>query len=394
MRRGRPVPILCGVALLCVAFVAPHALTGERSSSSRAQQVPEEGTLGGPRPGLSPAEMERWLRGRELFDHDFHMSDGLGAPDFNADSCRACHQDPEVGGSGGLELNVSRFARDYGGAGPFENLPGGQVIHKLRAPWVGGREELPPEADVFEQRQSPSLFGLGRIESIPDAAILANEDPGDADQDGVFGVARRVDVGGVAPEIGRFGWKAQIPSLADFVKDAMHVECGITTPVDGRGFALAADGDAAPDPEVTQPQVEDLAFFLRELDAPRRVGSQDPQVFLGETLFVSTGCATCHVPSLPDGEGQPVFLYSDLLLHDVWPTTFRGMEEPGAPAGVYRTPPLWGIRHTAPYMHDGRAETLSDAIEAHAGEAESAANRFRVLTPSDRAALLLFLADL
>ena len=55
------------------------------------------------------------------------------------------------------------------------------------------------------------------------------------------------------------------------------------------------------------------------------------------------------------GPSDPVPLYSNLLLHNVMPAGFRGMAEPGAPAGFFRTPPLWGVRHSAPYLHDGRA---------------------------------------
>jgi CxxC motif-containing protein (DUF1111 family) len=87
-------------------------------------------------------------------------------------------------------------------------------------------------------------------------------------------------------------------------------------------------------------------------------------------------------------------LYSDLLLHDVMPAGFRGMSEPGAEVGLYRTPPLWGCRHTAPYLHDGRAADLAAAILAHDGEAAGVVASYLALTQDDRAALLAFLADL
>ena len=256
-----------------------------------------------------------------------------------------------------------------------------------------GREEHAPAANLFEQRQTPALFGSGAIETIFDEAILANVDEDDEDGDGVFGVARLVDVGGGKLEIGRFGWKAQVPTLADFVRDAMGGELGITTPDDGRGFAMATDADAVADPEISEKEVQDVAFFMRSLAPPARTDPHAPNVERGEELFSRAGCATCHVPALMGSEG-PVRLFSDLLLHDVMPPSFRGMEEPGAGMGLYRTPPLWGIRSTAPYMHDGRAETLSDAIAAHESEGDGARTAFESMSPAEQQDLLDFLEDL
>lgn len=335
----------------------------------------------------------RFVRGRALFDRAFHRRSGLGLPDFNADSCRACHQDPSLGGAGPLELNVSRFALDYGGLGPFTDLPGGQGLSKLRPPYVVGREEYVAQpADVFEQRQTPALFGLGLIDSIPVIAILANEDPIDADGDGVKGVARRLNVNGII-EIGKYGWKAQIPTIRDFMHDALANEVGLTTPDEGRGQGLRTDADDAADPEIDLDQVTDLEFFVANLPAPRRRGSTDPRVAEGQTLFTTVGCAKCHKPEMP-GSAGPVRLYSNLLLHNVMKPSFRGMAEPGAGVGFYRTPPLWGIGDTAPYMHDGRAETLEAAIEAHEGEATNVTAAYQALTAEQKTALILFLKDL
>lgn len=349
------------------------------------------GKPGGPSGPLDPADEARFQRGRALFERDFHRSSGLGSPEMNADSCRACHRDPVVGGAGALELNVSRFGRDRGGTF-FQDLPGGQGLSKLRPPWVAGREEHGAEADVFEQRQTPSILGGGLIERIALDAILAHEDPLDRDGDGIRGVARRVAVG-LGTEIGRFGWKAQVPRLADFVRDALGGELGLTTSDDGRGFALALDGDDRPDPEIAPEAVADMAFFLTHLPAPQRTGSLEPEVLLGELVFERVGCVKCHVPELRGASG-PVPLYSDLLLHDVWPESFRGMSEPGAGPGVYRTPPLWGIRTTAPYLHDGRASGLRAAILLHDGEARGVRKAFETLPIAEKSALIAFLNDL
>ena len=350
-------------------------------------------TRGGTSPAIEAlaAQDPRFAAGLALFDKDFHAADGLGAPELNADSCRACHQDPVIGGAGGLELNVSRFADDS--TGTFMNLPGGQAASKLFPPWVPGREEYDPTtATVFEQRQTPTILGAGQIDRILDSAILANEDPTDRDGNGIYGVARLRTIGGVQ-EVGRFGWKAQAPRLRDFVMDAMGGELGITTPDDGRGFAMLSDNDNVQDPELSTNEANVMHYFLARLPAPQRTNSGTPEVALGEALFDSIGCAVCHVPALDSSHG-PVPLYSDLLLHDVMPATYRGMAEPGAGVGMFRTPPLWGIKDTAPYMHDGRASTLVAAILAHESEADGVTAAFKALSPSDQAAVVLFLEDL
>ena len=383
------------VATVLLASAPPPGTPEERArpgDGALDAPVPAVGEAGGPSRLLSPAEMQQWLRGRAVFDHDFHRSGGLGSPEMNGDSCRACHIDPAIGGAGPLGVNVSRFGFDDGGAGPFQDLPGGQGLGKMRPPFHAGREEYDAQADVFEQRQTPTLFGAGLIDSISDATILAGEDPDDSDMDGVRGVARLVDVGG-ATEVGRFGWKAQLPRLADFVNDAYGNEMGVTTADDGRGFAITTDADGVSDPELSQQEFDDVVFFIRHLARPKPSNSSDPRFAQGQVLFDTVGCATCHVPVLQGADG-PVPLFSDLLLHNVAPADFRGMAEPGAPAGFYRTPPLWGNCRTAPYLHDGAAETIDDAIRAHQGEADATRARYLLLTTEEQEALRFFLENI
>lgn len=347
-------------------------------------------SIGASTPGAQGGDVEI---GRRLFDRSFHRVEGLGAPEMNADSCRGCHQDPVLGGAGGLELNVSRMAYDNNGADPPQNVDGGQTLSRLFPPFIVGREEWDPLAsDVFEQRQTPTLLGGGLIDGIPDGVIAANEDPLDSDGDGIFGVARRVQVAGFE-EIGRFGWKAQLPRLRDILHDACFNELGLTTPDEGRGFSVRSDADQVADPELSIAAIDHFTAFLEDLPAPQRGGSSDPRVAIGESLFATIGCAKCHVPALQGADG-PVPLFSNLLLHDVMPDGFRGMAEEGAGVGMYRTPPLWGIGDTAPYMHDGRAEDLRAAILAHFGEAEGVRTSYEQLAAADQEALSLFLEDL
>ena len=187
-----------------------------------------------------------------------------------------------------------------------------------------------------------------------------------------------------------FGWKSQIPTVSDFVRDALGGEVGLTVFDDGRGFGILTDSDNVPDPEVSLQDYDDLIFYNQHLAAPPRAGGE---VAAGEALFASVGCATCHIPELPGANG-PVPLYSNLLLHDIHDSDFRGTAEPDAGVGLYRTPPLWGLRKSAPYLHDGRATTIEEAIEQHFDEAENARLNYEALTDSEREQLLLFLQDL
>src|SRR5262245_45255992 len=104
------------VTSLAAALVTAITLcTAAPSTTAQGPGIPGVGQLGGPGEELTPTELTQWLAGRAQFDHDFHRADGLGVPELNADSCRACHEMPVMGGAGALELNVSRFAEDHDG---------------------------------------------------------------------------------------------------------------------------------------------------------------------------------------------------------------------------------------------------------------------------------------
>ena len=393
-------------AILVAAFLLPV---------NDSEDEPPVGSEGGPTRALSSDEAKIWLGGRDLFEHTWVEAYGLGARGFNAESCGHCHNAPTVGGAGSNAFNVIRMSKASG----YEpgRMPGNQLtrLREMRERFEKDARENLANADgtfdlrdftgaLFQEIQTPSLFGVGRIDTISEAEILLREDPDDIDGDGIRGVARRVTVenGKPSEEIGRFGWKSQAPRLADFVCLALGGEIGLTVPDQGRGFGLTDDPDHVWDPEVTQPMLDGLIFFVASLAPPKRAGRADENgVRLGEDFFLSMGCAACHVPALPGTDG-PVKLYSDLLLHEVLPKPpkiiVRGLEadspvdEP-EPAG-FRTPPLWGIGKTAPYMHDGRADTLREAILAHHGEAARARGQFELLDEPDQCAVIMFLEDL
>lgn len=361
--------------------------------------------VGDPLPGLTPEERARFEAGRQVFARAFTPEDGLG-PLFNGESCLACHDDPLLGGSGAtIEIHATRF--DPSGCDPlFEE--GGPVIQQRATPLLQERgierEAIPPRATASGERTTPPLFGVGLIDAIPEAAILAHADPLDADGDGISGKANRFLDG----RLGRFGRKAFVPTLFEFNAGAFPLEQSVTTPLQPveetvNGVPVPVGTDPVPEPEVTLEVLEAVTDFTRFLAAPPRprlTAGPRRDMKKGEELFERVGCATCHVPSMqtapsdiPALDRQTVFLYSDLLVHDMGPEladVCLGLAEPSE----FRTELLMGLRFRQRFLHDGRAATLRDAIEQHGGEAAAAREAFEALDAGEQRFLLRFLESL
>lgn len=351
------------------------------------EPMPGVGYYGGPEKELSSADRALFLAGRAVFDRDRKITEGLG-PKHNGDSCRACHFDPVIGGSGPGDVNVVRqgIVKD----GEYADPPGGTMLHRHSVK-PGSRPEPAKGANFFEARQPPAVFGLGLVDRIPDATILAHEDPNDADGDGVRGHARRLPDG----RLGRLGWKAGVPSLAEFARDATSNELGLTVPMQaGLTFGNASDGDSVRDPEASVSDLEALTFFMSNLAAPPPTRTDPALEHEGGLVFAKVGCATCHVPFMTTSDGVKARLYSDLLLHDVAAGDAKGIADGPASMREFRTAPLWGLAKTGPYMHDGRAFTIEDAIGAHHAEAQRSVDAFGALSVGDRKAVLAFLSSL
>ncbi len=346
--------------------------------------IPPAGELGGPDSEMTPGELALFERGRALFDRDIFLSEGTG-PDFNGDSCRACHFLPVIGGAGPADVDVTRHGTLEDGV--FTDPEGGSMAHRHSTAPV--RPAIDESANVFGTFQTPPLFGLGFLESIPEEDVLANEDCDNPDPTAVSGCAHYLPDG----RLGRLGWKANVPDLREFARDAMFNEVGITLPeVEGLTFGETEDDDDIPDPEISAQDLEALAFFMRRLAPPSRRSTDAEAEAAGETLFATVGCIDCHVDDFvtPDG----VVAYTDLLIHQTSAegTSFIGAGDVGPLE--FRTAPLWGLALTPPYMHDGRAFTVEEAIARHDGEAAASRASFEGLSETERAQLLAFLASL
>ena len=407
---------------------------------------------------LSAEERGDFLVGNNLFSDNWVIApastegrDGLG-PLFNARSCGSCHfkdgrgQPPEAD-----EEMVSTLVRlsvpgadehggplaepRYGGqlqprANPgvpaeaatrvtWEELPGvygDGTAYSLRRPLLEIRElgyGPMQEGTLTSMRVAPPVYGLGLLEEIPESAILALADPDDTDGDGISGRPNRVwDAEHGTSALGRFGWKANQPSLVQQTAGAFLGDIGITTSLFSSQSCTEAQLECSAAIPGGEPEAEDdvlgfVVFYGRTLAVPARRDWLEPEVRAGRALFRAAGCADCHVPSHETGESdvpalshQRIWPYTDLLLHDMGEGLADGRPDYEASGSEWRTPPLWGVglletvnRHQF-LLHDGRARGFAEAILWHGGEGEAAREAFRAMSTAERDALLRFLESL
>ena len=395
-------------------------------------------------------------------------SDGLG-PLFNARACQRCHLKdgrghPPAPGERAESMFLRLSIPGPNGAGasgealPRAGVPepvyGGQLQNfsiqgvpaegemtiayreqpvaladgesaSLRVPTYGvtGLGYGPLHRDtMLSPRVTPPIIGMGLLEAIPEEDILAGADPDDADGDGISGRANRVwsDEHG-KPMLGRFGWKAGQPTVAQQAAGAFRGDIGISTPLypTPHGDCTEAQkacrdaphggaSDADYGAEATAQMFDLLVFYSRNLAVPARRRLDDPQVLQGKRLFHEAACIACHRPKFVtrrDSIGkeqsfQLMWPYTDLLLHDMGEGLADNRPEGEAGGREWRTPPLWGIGLTetvsghTQFLHDGRARNLLEAILWHGGEAEESRERVVAMTRAERAALLAFLNSL
>ncbi len=301
-------------------------------------------------------------------------------------------------------------------------LAGGEKV-QLRVPSYriadAGYGPLHPRT-MISPRLTPQMIGLGLLEAIAEADIVAREDPDDRDGDGISGRANRVwsvERNGLA--LGRFGWKAGQPTVLQQTAEAFAGDIGI-----GSSMVAQAHGDCtgkqrrcreaihggtpqSPNEEISRKLLELVAFYARNLAVPVRREPSSPDVLAGKRLFNSVGCASCHTPSHRTGAspdphlaGQLIWPYTDLLLHDMGEGLADNRPEAQADGREWRTAPLWGIGLTSIvnghtfFLHDGRARNLTEAIVWHGGEAQRARDAFVALPREDRRRLLAFVNSL
>ncbi|MBX2807283.1 MAG: c-type cytochrome, partial [Cellvibrionaceae bacterium] len=297
-----------------------------------------------------------------------------------------------------------------------QTLAGGERVY-LRKPLI--TVENLAYGDLHDKVQlsariAPPMIGLGLLEAISEADILANVDESDKDNDGISGRANRVwHVDTQQLVLGRFGWKAGQPTIRQQNAAAFQGDLGISSRVFAAENCTQKQRDCLKAPTGGQPEVSDaildlVTFYTKNLAVPARRNSGDAQVIQGETLFEAIGCAACHRPqfttatayAMPWLAKQTIYPYTDLLLHDMGAALADHRPEFDASGREWRTPPLWGIGLTAVvnkpanFLHDGRARNLQEAILWHGGEARASRLAYVNLPRVERAALLAFLQSL
>jgi CxxC motif-containing protein (DUF1111 family) len=379
--------------------------------------------------------------------------DGLG-PLFNARSCSACHfkdgrgrppidaeldfqsmllrigtgelnplgapmPDPiygdqlqpfgagDVPGEGSPRVTYTSLPGQYADGTPFELLAPTYVIE---APSGG---PLSPELKL-SPRVAPAMIGMGLLEAIPESRLLELADPEDEDGDGISGHINQVwSVDLQAKAVGRFGWKAEQPSVRQQAAGAFIGDLGISS-------AMFPDQDCTSsqvecqsavtggDPEITDRLFDRVVRYSELLAVPRRLSYEDEDVLRGKRQFNDLGCTGCHTPShrtsdsavLEEVRDQPIWPYTDLLLHDMGDELSDQRPSYEAAGNEWRTPPLWGLGHYLVVngherlLHDGRARGVAEAILWHGGEGEAARRAFSALPLADRLDLIAFVESL
>ena len=409
-----------------------------------------------PAPNLSTAALAKHLEGDVEFEAVFVtapavVNPGLG-PIYNNVSCINCHSRDGRGRPPGIDEGLVSLlfrlslpkAEDSVAGKPPTPVPGfgtqlnnraiveanpegtvkieyteqtlttadGTRVH-LRHPNYTLTETYQPLPENVEisPRVAPAVFGLGLLEAIPENAILAYADEADIDGNGISGKPNYVwDVVAQRYTLGRFGWKANQPTLLQQVAAAYNDDMGITTSLffveNSAGQSQLTEHGVTP--EVSDEILEVVAFYVQTLAVPARRDVDNPQVKLGEQLFAKAQCASCHVPTLrtsvlagvPSVSNQTIHPYTDLLLHDMGPDLADNRPDFHASGREWRTPPLWGIGlvqrvngHTN-FLHDGRARDLMEAILWHGGEAEASRQTVKQMSKAERDALIAFLESL
>ena len=403
-------------------------------------------------PAVEPVVLGRVLFEKQWqeFDAGSYTGDGLG-PMFNARSCVACHNQGGVGGSGSKANNVELLclvptsqitridrrsfvavvARVHSGfvvnattALPtitfhkssthpaYANLRGAIVARLDRKSGSKGWMRL----RRFERR-TPSLFGAGLIDAIP-PNVLRETARLQAQSGGANGQVPPASDGSV----GKFGWRGQTSSLERFVQGACANELGLHVPSASQPRDPLDMSATDPGLDLNEQQCAALTAFVASLPAPAQRVPHDEtarqSVASGQRTFERIGCAACHPAQLGPVRG----MYSDLLLHDMGPeladpagpnlpgqtgmtsmrdatkyyggTTDVFVAVPPESQRMWRTPPLWDLDGSGPYLHDGRARTLDQAIRAHGGDARGARSKYAALSSTKRLELLIYLYGL
>jgi CxxC motif-containing protein (DUF1111 family) len=370
---------------------------------------PDDEILDGPVEGLTGEQNSQFLKGDIAFnDEVFTTANGLG-PLFVATSCGSCHAGD---GKGHPFTTLTRFGQSDTLGNQFLQM-GGPQLQSRAIP--GFLPEQIPAGATFSKFTPPANTGLGFLEAVTDATLLALSDPNDTNGDGISGRPNWIAIppycllrpGTIelnGKYIGRFGKKAAVYDLLQQTVNAYNQDMGLNSTYEHYSTYNGLDVD----PEISNQTALDVVFYLKTLKAPIQRNQNDADVIAGKQIFVNISCGKCHTPQLQTGSSsiaalanKTFFPYTDMLLHDMGPGLNDGYTEGTALTAEWRTPPLWGLGLSKNsqgggyfLLHDGRARSIEEAITLHGGEATQSKTSFQQLNAAEKAQLIKFLESL
>ncbi len=368
----------------------------------------EDQLLDGPMEGLSTQEEITFLRGDEAFGDVFTIEKGLG-PIFVANACASCHPGD---GKGNPFVRFTRFGQSDTLGNQYLGFGAPQLQHKA----IPGYEpEQLPAGATSTDLVAPAVTGLGFLDAVSDADLIALSDPEDSDGDGISGrvhwnnipeyvTLRPNSISQNGKYISRFGKKGAAYDLLHQSSEAYNQDMGITSqfePIDPySGLEV--------DPEVETQTINDVVFYLKTLKAPIQRNQDNATIVAGQEIFSEIQCASCHQMVMQTGfspiealSNKEFYPYTDLLLHDMGSALDDDYTEGFALTNEWKTPALWGLGLSEDaqggsyfLMHDGRATSISSAILLHGGEAEQSKNMYEQLSEEEKLQLIKFLESL
>ncbi len=403
------------IAMVATGAGAGCGGTGGEGDETVAQSS-EAVSVGASLPGLTSAQQTLFANGEAAFVVIEGISDGLG-PLFNEKSCGTCHSIGAIGGSGtqfevrGGILTGTSFndlANEGGQLFQLHDVTGMVTINgkTCSLPGKGNGEPVPANANVSTKRRTTALFGLGLVDATPDATFVALAASEPAATRGTVNMVANLDKGG-ATTAGKFGWKAQVPTLHQFAGDAYLHEEGITNPqfptndppFGNVALVAPCNGFTGTGLEDEGADITNFTNFMQLLSPPKP-NTPTSQTTAGNAVFTRIGCNNCHTASITSGSNAVAALsnqtyhpYSDFLLHDMGSLGDKIGDNGIATPTQMRTAPLWGLVNSdqANLLHDGRAHSIANAIQDHAGQGAAAASAFNALSSTDQQNLLAFL---
>lgn len=464
--------IFLSFILLTFSFLAVYSQSNHDDARERTELLGGETTIvnttpnafGQRAPNLTGENRLFFFVGNSFFNQNWVTApssttarDGLG-PLFNARSCASCHfkdgrgRAPEFAGESptGFLLRIGLKERDIHGNRLPDPHYGLQIQDNaiegvpVEANFVIEYEEITgeyPDGTPYSLRKpkyvldalaygaldaeitmsgrvANQMIGLGLLEAIPESTLQSLADPNDRDRDGISGRYNWVwDRLNQRMAIGRFGWKAEQPSVLQQVSAAFVGDIGITTtlfPTQNCSSVEVAcqeavNGSNQPhEPEIIADDLLKVALYSSSLAVPVQRDFDNPDIIQGQERFMQVGCQGCHVqrletgihPTIPALSHQVIYPYTDMLLHDMGAGLADELRDYQAEGSEWRTAPLWGIglfhtvNHHTNYLHDGRARNIEEAILWHGGEAEASKEGFMALPAGERAKVLRFLESL